>query len=407
MKKLFVSCLLLFSSACMHAECPDIDDIPKEASLAAIEKVALEDQCQPLLKAIRTTKSLCEKYKHPGIKQWRFLRTAYYIEKNLPAIQANAKRFLTKKETGLKHTLEYDPATGQTFIVLNSKKAYVGHGKKKTVHKAILYRDDPVVLARGEQIHPMTLELAAHKALQGAHGIMRTYAFTTHTKGKKQYTTIYSDLYQKSLIGLLENNKIGFRNKVRIMHDILKGLESIHSKNFVHRDLHARNYLLKVQKDSSGKKTVHAVIADLGRTIPIDKAKNLPAQGARRFCPPEGFAQKKLQGSDYFATDIYAVGCVFYHLFHNTLPTWQEDYLKSDRYSLSKKKKMLVSKLKKATEKRGALLAKKHKLGTLTIKEDAEYLILRMLQENPKKRGTATHLRQESTRILQRLHHPQ
>lgn len=153
------------------------------------------------------------------------------------------------------------------------------------------------------------------------------------------------------------------------------------------------------------KKTVHAVIADLGRTIPIHKAKNVPAQGARRFCPPEGFAQKNLQGSDYFATDIYAVGCVFYHLFHNKLPKWQGDYLKSDRYSSAKKKKMLIAKLNQATEKRRALLAKKQKLGALTIKEDAEYLILQMLQENPQKRGTAAQLRQEASRIIQRLHH--
>ena len=401
---LFSALILPYAKGNAYSECRHLYTLPKRMDLQALNNAAHEKQCEPLIQAVQATKALYAAYKHPGIKQRRFLQTALYLEMHLPKIKSMDKPFLTKKHTHLKHTLEHDPVTGHTFIVLDSKKAYIGKGKKKTVYKSILYQPQPKVVARGEQYVSMDHELAAHKALQGHVGLMKTYAFTTHMDKNKKYTTIYSDLYQGTIKELLEKNNLSFRNKLIIMHDVLKGVESIHANNFVHRDLHSHNYLLSVHRDPNGKKVIHAVVADLGRTIDVNKAKKVPAQGARFLCPPEGFHPKKLKGEAYFATDIYALGSIFYRIYHNELPRWQSEYLKDDDLSTNKKQKMLLTKLKKHTSKRRRFLSRQLKKGTLTVQEDLELMILKMVRKDPAKRGTVSQWRHELERIMHRVH---
>jgi hypothetical protein len=375
----------------------------KGLGLDAMEKLAREYQCEPLIRAIQATRALHTTYKHPGIKKRRFLQAALYIETHLSEIQTAEKHYLTKKKTGIKHAIEYDPSTKHTFIVLNAKKAYLGSGAKKKVYKSIHYMQNPKVVARSEQSVPIENELNAHKALQGAPGIMTTHAFTTRKHKKKHYTAIYSDLYDGTLNSVFKKNNLSIREKLLLMNDILTGLESMHSRNYVHRDLHLHNYLLRIQKDQNGKKTRHAVIADFGRTVEIAHAKNMTPQGSRRLCAPEGFNKKKLEGSDYFATDIYALGCIFHRLYHNKLSKWQKDFIKSHKLSNKKKKAKVLAKLKKATQSRRRYLSrKKKKKGSLSVKQDTELLILRMLRKKPAQRGTATQWRQETQRLLER-----
>jgi serine/threonine protein kinase len=377
--------------------------LPKKISLRSIEKSATKHNCPQLVRAAQATRELCAKYKHPGIKKRRFLQAALYIETHLPDIKNGKKHYITRKKTKIKNTVEYDPVTGHTFIILDSKKAFLGKGAKKNVYKSILYNQNPQVLARSEQSYPMEAELQAHQALHGAPGIMKTHAFTTHKHKKKEYRTIYSDLYQGTLMNVLNKNRLGIRNKLIIMRDLLVGLDSIHARGYVHRDLHAHNYLLRIQRDHNGKKTFHAVIADLGRTIQISQAKKVPAQMTRRLCPPEGFNPKKLKGNDYFATDIYALGSIFHRMYHNKIPRWQQEYLKSHTLSRGQKKAKLIAKLKKATEsRRKSLLRKKDRKGSLSIKQDTELLILKMVHHNPAERGSAGQWRSEIQDILNR-----
>ncbi|MBS0656468.1 MAG: protein kinase family protein [Verrucomicrobia bacterium] len=405
MKKV-VAVLFLLASCChvalfaKHAR-STIDEIPKKKNLTSLEKIAHERNNSPLLHAVRATRALYEKYDTLCCKKLDFLKTSYFIESHRHLITTQPQ-FFKKRQTNLKHTIEYDPNTGHIFILLDSKKAFLGAGKKKTVFKSILYGQDPKIVARGEQAAAMDDELHAHHALKGVDGLMTTYAFTTHKGRKTKYNAIYSDLYHGTFRQLLQKNKLSFRNKLIIIRDILKGLESIHSRNYVHRDLHANNYLFKIEQDAKGQKTYRVVIADLGRTIAIGQAEKVPVQGARRLYPPEGFKPKKLAGTDYFATDIYATGCVFYWLYHNTRPKWQDHYIKDSRVSTKEKRKILVKRLKRETSKRRQALSRKHKRGSLTMKEDTEFLILQMLRKRPHQRGDATHWRQEAERILDR-----
>lgn len=412
MKRLFLFILLytqIFtsSSAFCDSEYKKTRRLLKKSSLEAIEKTAHDTHNQELAHAAQATRALIAKYKEPrlepGLHAREFLQAAYYIETELPHIKHSAVHYLTKKKTGLKHDIEYDPATGHTFIVLDSKRAFIGSGAKKSVYKTIHYSHrDPKVLARSEQTLAMRDEIKALKALQGSHGVMNMHAFTMHKRKHKKYYTIYSDYYKGTVSDLFSEKEISFRNKLIIMHDLIRGLDSMHSRNYVHRDLHAYNYLIFEENVSNGNKILRAVIADLGRTIPISQAKNVRAQMTSRLCPPEGFDQKKLKGKDYFATDVYALGCILYRLHHNRFPKWQGKFLRSDTLSPSKKKALLVKKLSKETAKRRKeLLTSKERNEPLSLEQEAELLILKMLDVNPSKRGTSGQLRHDMHAILQ------
>ncbi len=398
LKRILVMLLyvLLFSQAAIF--CQNDYELNRKKllikNLSSLQKMAQEQNNEPLLRAIRATNSLYQRYKQPGINKVRFLQAAYYIEAHKNLIKNSLKPYFTKKDTGLKHHIEHDPITGHVFIVLENKKSYIGRGKKKTVHKTIHYLPDPKVLARSQQSLLMDDEFKAHKALQGAPGLMNAHAFTVHQKDGKKYYTLYSDCYKGTLKSIIHKKRVSFKNKLIIMTDLLRGLESLHSRGYVHRDLHLANYL--IFEESS--KTIRAVIADLGRTIKIDRAKGLPGQMTKRLTAPEGFKQKKLKGPDYFATDVFALGSIFYWLYHNEAPKWQGEFLRSKKLPSWKKKALLVKKLKKETQKRLKKLQKRG--GALSAQEAAEQLILKMISINPQERGSASQLRHSMQAIL-------
>lgn len=400
-------CALGFSTICFakdinKAEYKKVRKQIKKKSLNKLEKKAHENEQGDLLRAIQATRALQQKYKHPGIKKKKFLQAAYYIERHHSHIKHYSKNhYLTKKQTGLKNVIEHDPSTGHTFIVMDTKKAFIGKGAKKKVYKAIHYMQSPKVLARCEQ-RKMETEHKAHRDLQGSPGIMNAHALTKHKLKKKKYHTIYSDVYEGTLKDLYKK-KITFRNKLIIMSDLLQGLHSLHSRNYVHRDLHTYNYLYHTEHQLNGQKIYRAVITDLGRTIKIHKAKKMRAQMTRRFCPPEGFKYTKMKGSDYFASDIYALGCIFHRLHHDKFPRWQKEYRGAAANSDGKKKTILTQNLNRyTTKRRNQLIHRKHKNGNLSIEQDTELFILNMLNIDPAKRGNTAHLRNEVHHLLNR-----
>ena len=407
MKKMFfiILCLLgSFFELAAQNRVPQPHQLPKKVHLRSLERKARKDGHAELLRAIQRTRLLLEKYKHPGIKKRRFLQAALYIENQFPQIQTPDKKYLTRKKTKIKHAIEYEPNTKHIFIVLDSKKAFLGKGAKKQVYKAIRYGSEPKVVARSEQTHPMNDELKAYQTFQNMPGIVNTYAFTSRKVHGKKYRAVYSDLYENTLQHLLEKKKIGLKKRVILMNDLLAGLEALHSRGFVHRDLHSANFLLRTERDGNGKKMYRGAIADLGRTLPIEKVKQLPAQMTRKVCAPEGFTFKKLKKEDYFATDIYALGNIFYRMYFYRKTPWYKQSHWFDSLSQKKKKTHITAKLKKETSKRRkALLRKKARLGTLSVKQDLELLILKMVHHNPKERGSAKDLKQAMGNLLYRI----
>ena len=118
--------------------------------------------------------------------------------------------------------------------------------------------------------------------------------------------------------------RLSERGILRLLDDVLTGLDALHTKGIVHRDLKPSNILI----DNTGR----AVLADLGvaHIADADLAKRIgntstsnptfihgsPFVGTPRYAAPE-----QLAGEDVTpATDIYALGVVIGELFNGDIP---------------------------------------------------------------------------------------
>ncbi len=331
----------------------------------------------------------------------KFDKTALFIETKLAKHIAKKQYYLPKRKTGLPYTLEYDPVTKKCFILLKDKKAFIGKGKFKKVYKAILYsRKHPKIVARAEQSRIGNRERAITAATVGLPGIVKTVGSCQRTVGKKQYSTFYSKLYRPgSLYQLLEHGpKVTLKEKMKIAKDILKGLASLHMKGIAHKDLGPKNYLVNLSRGKPNRRKIEACIVDFGQAIFVEGAVNKKVQGNIPYTAPEGIWREKLKEKDYFLTDIFAVGCVFYRLFYNHAAPWLQVArdLRKKTCSADEKYQTICARIKKATHSRRQTLSKRQKL---SAKEEFELLILRMVEIDPSKRGQAKELSQTMRKI--------
>lgn len=378
-----------------------------KCSLQELKAVASQIRCTPLIEAVHATERLYTTHKNLCIRRPEFLQDALFILTELSECRKTSN-YLTRKITGLNDTIEYDPRTKKAFILLDRYKgSTIGQGFKKSVCKAILFDvNRPKILARAEQKAPMGEELKINRKMQKTAGVINMRTWTTRSSGRKTITALYMDLYEPGSLKRQLRQKKGRHftpiQVASIMQRLLRGLNSFHSKDFVHRDIHTGNCFVSMDQNNQMHQRIRAVIGDLGRTLPIKKAAGLPAQGAKICCPPEGFEMEKMHGQDYFASDIYAMGCVFYHLLFNKLAPWQGSYLRDKRVSSEKKQKILIGKLITG-EKRLHYLSEQEEKRKLSPKEAVEQLILNMVQVDPSKRGTASSLQSKAKKLVRRL----
>lgn len=381
--------------------CKQVD---RKLTLPKIEKIAHAIKYKPLIDATISTRKLFNRYHKIGISKRNYFKTALFITSRLTH-SLKKHGYLTPKRTGLKDTIEYDPKTKRTFVLLERyRQAYLGKGSKKRVYKSILFRPtNPKILARAQQRSTLRDEVRMHSRMEKAQGVVKTLAHTTHKEKKRKYHTIYYKLYKTgSMNKAFFKKRFSLKQISSMIHDILTGLQSFHSRNLAHRDIHARNFLLVIPKRARPKKEIDAVIADFGKAVSIKRAKGIPSQGARYYRPPEGINHRHMKGKDYFASDIYAAGCVFYHIFYHKTPSWQAAYLKS-HYSLKKKKELLIKKLSAANDHRRKQLLHRQARRGLTPRKELELMILKMLQVDPQKRGTAEELCAKAKSILEKI----
>ena len=117
----------------------------------------------------------------------------------------------------------------------------------------------------------------------------------------------------------IENNILSTDEKIKIASEIAEGILHIHSKNpaIVHRDLKPQNILLDKFKQVK--------IGDLGLSRAIEKISNTEKINSTRVCAgtvrymaPELYYEEPICNK---ATDVWAFGCVLFHLFTGT-PPW-------------------------------------------------------------------------------------
>ncbi len=367
-------------------------------SLTALKALAVKQDAKSLVKAIDSTRKT--KLKNLGISKAEFLAIAYFIN-----TVANGKTtHYSKDKTGLSHVIEYDRDTKNYFIVLEGRGVYLDRGMKKTVSKALQYKNSgAVVVARGEQSIEMDKELEITKEFRGRPGLFRSLGICHHTENDLQYHTIYSKLYSPgSLQNVFHNDyKLSLYEKIRIAHRISRGLRTLHKKGVVHRDLGIKNYLINIPKGKPGRRKIEACIADFGRAGRASQIVPEPrVQGNTTYMAPEGHFYKKLTKNSYTRLDVFAMGCVFYRLLHGQKGAWQnKNYVMKDTRPVPMRHQEHKNLVTTGTALRRITLAREK---NRSARSEFEYLVLRMLHTNPKKRPSATTVHNKLDEIFNR-----
>jgi formylglycine-generating enzyme required for sulfatase activity len=157
-------------------------------------------------------------------------------------------------------------------------------------------------------------ELAVWKQLKGLPHIISVIELDRF----EEYVYVVSDFADGgSLEKWLKNNDGKARTEaeaVQIVLEILTGLENLHDKGFVHRDLKPDNVLIM-----NGK----FCLADFGVSREIKtQSKATGTAGTMEYMPPEAFAKTP---SVTPQTDIWAIGVILQRLLTGKLPYPQDD----------------------------------------------------------------------------------
>jgi len=349
-------------------------------------------------RAMSGTKKILSMNEKTGLDFKTLLPIALYAEEimansNSQDLFVNAKRF--------KRELQFDPNSHSFFIHLGTHGVKpLGEGRKKLVTRTVKYDTHrPEMMARGTTTCNMKKEMVAMRALKGLPGLLDAEALMLHrgSNSKKQTYTFITKIFNSgSLQDVFDNKslKLTLKEKVQVATDIITGLASMHSHGFVHRDLGARNYFAQINGKGKGRK-IRAVVADMGRTVPASTCKGDPVQGNTSYLSPEGFYRDKMKGSDYYSSDLFAVGCVMWQLFHGEQPAWRRiKSYKEEPMSLHNRYKQHVGLLERARS-----MVSRH-YSNKDVKGRFSNLILKMTHPNPAKRGTAVQLQKEFEALL-------
>jgi serine/threonine protein kinase len=105
---------------------------------------------------------------------------------------------------------------------------------------------------------------------------------------------------------------------LRILRDVARGLATLHSAGFAHRDIKFDNIMLVFGPSGEFER---AVIIDFGFTMRISDVPHHSDQGSILYAAPE-IAQKKAKTEK---VDIWAVGVMLFVLLHGYYPIWSKN----------------------------------------------------------------------------------
>lgn len=410
---------MAFAGRRLHGEKKEISPKAKELLNSATEWVSNkegkkaisrhgENTFERVLEACNNIWKVSDKL---GLKKKDVFSLCMYIETKLPSKIKDGKIYLKKEKTGLARTIEYDPKTKRTFIHLKKHHiSGIGEGWHKKVTKSIMYDlKAPEIVANCVCDYTGEGEVAVLKKVQGKQGIMETYALTEHTKQKtkKKVTSIICKLYNAHSVRHYQYNvsPMSPLDKLKIARDFVAGIESLHSKDLIHRDLHGANILVDRRLDPiTGKEVFSAAVIDFGQVLSVkDAVKKAPnIEVPRKVNPPESLKRDPSKVDPKLA-EVFAIGVNLYHLYYGVQPEWTK--LKGfDNYRdvRSRERHEFHMELEKEINKH----RHRHK-DELQGKTDAwsEFgmLIIKMCSVVPEKRGSANYARRKLDELILKL----
>jgi len=138
-----------------------------------------------------------------------------------------------------------------------------------------------------------------------------------------------------SFLASHQQNSVSLKVKISIIHDVSLGLQYLHARDIIHRDLSSNNILLT--------KHLTAKIADLGVAKLVDpdgsKSHTL-APGTLFFLPPEATIARPQYGKP---VDVFSLGCVMIHLMTHEWP----EPARETHYDAELKRKVALSEVER------------------------------------------------------------
>lgn len=109
----------------------------------------------------------------------------------------------------------------------------------------------------------------------------------------------------------LPQRVFSFGEGLRVLHQVMRGVEAIHQRNIIHRDLKCENIFL--QKNKNGSYTCK--IGDFGLAKVVEETTKTSC-GTIYFMAPEVISHEEY---DHQA-DIWSIGVIFYYTLFGEYP---------------------------------------------------------------------------------------
>ncbi len=401
--------------------------------------------CRPLLERYDQLESIMNFEKMPLTPKER-LQLAYHIEVEVPKIKNFANGFFISSTPSAKAEKFPPPRdiylTKKGRIILMAKpelSTIASKGSYKEVFSAVkLYQSGTQVISKKTQqlkteetvkqdiqarmslsddddVEQLDREMNYYRQFKEANvpGIakLRFYADITGKKAtNEQYVHFFKPQAEDFEIfklasfnqydGSLED-KVGFTvsEKLKIFKDVTLSVEKIHEQGVIHGDLKTENILYKRDEDNS----ITTGVIDFGLSFDYKgKDAQMPecSYGSGQYgtlfaSAPELLGKSAFRGS-LVETECWALGIAFYEIWSEKQVPWRKTIPKPDDFQelSTRERAAFINRLRTEILDFGEGCAKTftalQKSKKLTLKQQAESVIYKMLELNPTKRITIT-----------------
>jgi serine/threonine protein kinase len=149
-------------------------------------------------------------------------------------------------------------------------------------------------------------------------------------EGGKHFGYIVMERYDTDLAQFLSEMHEGARSVPpetlkRVFESILMGLSALSSKNLIHRDVKAKNILLKLTPNTLSYSS--AALGDFGIIKDPMRAVTPPENLLGTLfesAPPEAFLELGIEGPSY---DMYGAGLIWYQMFNANGMSYAQEYI--------------------------------------------------------------------------------
>ena len=149
-----------------------------------------------------------------------------------------------------------------------------------------------------------------------ASNMVPCYGISQDPEGN--YIMVMEYMKDGNLKEYLKNNyrELDFKDKLKYLKEIARGLKDIHHKKLIHRDFHSGNVI--VDKNNIDKH-ITCRITDLGLCQPVDETDQDKVYGVMPYVAPEVLRNKPYTQ----ASDIYSFSMIMYEILTGYPPYYK------------------------------------------------------------------------------------